>query len=151
MVKMFSTLLMIASLSIFQTARHCSCEKAERWETTHWGWVRERPVDGGTVKQIRGRVLVNGDMPLESALVEIYDHPEIQMSEDLPRRGRKQRRIAACKTGRDGAFCFTGIKPGRYEVRGSKREYNAGTVVVTLAPKDKQASAEVKILVNVSN
>jgi protocatechuate 3,4-dioxygenase beta subunit len=117
-------LLAVALIISFQVnaARpgSCKCTAPERGETTHRGGneivtFRERK----TYKSVRGVVRdVNGE-PVAGVLVEVFDHPE-WIALDYPASRVEQRRIAACKTGTDGSFCFVNIPSGRYELRASK-------------------------------
>ena len=79
-------------------------------------------VDEKHYRQIRGVVRIElSEEPIKGALVEIFTHPE-QLLQN-PSSGNevklKQRRIAACRTGVDGKFCFRDVGPGKYELRSS--------------------------------
>jgi hypothetical protein len=66
--------------------------------------------------------------PVGDALVEIFDKPDYLLCEWEPNNPRgcttnppaEQRRVAACRTGKDGRFCFGDIPAGKYELRVSK-------------------------------
>lgn len=123
----------------------CHCKKAKKSETTCWGWIKGHlEVDGGTVKEIRGRVVDAAESPYADALIEVYGHPELDLDE--------RKRVAACWTGANGEFCFEGLKPGRYELRGScVSGFDAGHTIVTLTPKERNASkGEILVTLNVS-
>ena len=101
---------------------NCRCTKALPQETTRYGgntslvFVDDKPysaLQGVIEYQVGGRV---GD-----ALVELFDHGEYltQEKSDERKNQPKQTRIAACKTGPDGKFCFRHVRPGRYEIRSS--------------------------------
>jgi hypothetical protein len=56
---------------------------------------------------------------MKDALVEVFDHPDWLLLgyPESEKAQLKQHRIAACKTGPDGRFCFVGLPHGNYEVR----------------------------------
>jgi len=112
------------------------CKKAKRTETTCWGWIKGHPPnDGGTVKQIRGKVITPNELPVANALIEVYDHPEKKLD--------VRKRLKACHVGDDGTFHFTGLRPGTYELRGSFCDnpgLDAGHTIIRFAPRDKRAS-----------
>ena len=82
--------------------------------------------------------------PLEGALVEVFTHPEYLLIETpIDKRGRpNQRRVAACRTGADGKFCFAGLPAGKYELRSSSEDtatgWNASQVYVILNPRSRR-------------
>jgi hypothetical protein len=152
MVKLLTSLLLVLCLSGTRAAKDCSCRKAQKGERTYWGWIIDSPDDAGVVKRIRGKVENHGGEPVADVLVEIFDHPEVRTGEDLPASRKKQRRVAACKTGADGEFCFAGIQAGKYEVRCSKPVFDTSSVMVTLAPNLKGASGDgLKVLMDISH
>lgn len=122
MVNLIPVLLIICCLTDPAFSDDCQCIAPAVGETTHQGGseivtLRERKA----YRSIRGVVRdVNGE-PVEGALVEVFDHPEWILA-DYPGSKVKQSRIAACKTGGDGSFCFETIPSGRYELRASKDE-----------------------------
>ena len=79
---------------------------------------------------------------MNAVLVEVYDHPEYNPS--LQRYGEdkkgEQKRIAACRTGPDGKFCFRGLSRGKYDLRASKVDYNFTSTMLTLNPKNPKSS-----------
>jgi protocatechuate 3,4-dioxygenase beta subunit len=98
----------------------CKCIAPAPGEATHEGGneivtFRERR----NYKLVHGVVRDANDEPLADVLVEIFDHPEWIVL-DYPRSRVEQRRIAACKSGPDGSFCFDNIPTGKYELRVSK-------------------------------
>src|SRR5580658_9739401 len=91
---------------------HCKCEPAKKDETTHWGGnmtivsVVDKPR-----RKMQGIVEFSETEPMKGAFVEIFTHPEYLLEttpNDLTARP-KQERIAACRTGPDGKFCFMNI------------------------------------------
>jgi hypothetical protein len=128
----------------------CHCRKADKRETTIWGWVQESPIEGGRVNRIPGHVLTVDENPIDDVLVEVFNHPEIRLNPKFNANepNNKQKRIALCKTNEDGEFCFSGIVPGRYEVRASRSGLNAASVIITLDPKS--SGDKIKVPINVS-
>ena len=81
-------------------------------------------VDEKHYRQIRGVVRIQSDpdpIKEKEALVEIFTRPEnlLQDRSTGSKVKSKQRRIAACRTGIDGKFCFRNVGPGKYELRSS--------------------------------
>lgn len=117
----------------------CRCDKALKIANTCWGWAEHSPLDGGVVKEMRGFLVDPEKKPVADALVEVFDHPEAASGVQLS-GSKKLRRVAACWIGADGEFCFKGLKPGRYEIRGScVSGFDAGCTVVTLDPQNPDA------------
>jgi hypothetical protein len=123
------------------------CKKVGKSETTCWGWVQgHTPVDGGTVKEIRGKVVAPDGEPVAGALIEVYDQPELGFD--------KRKRVVACRTGKNGEFRFKGLASKKYELRGSYcggAGFDAGHTIVTLAPESSAASkSEILVTLNIS-
>jgi protocatechuate 3,4-dioxygenase beta subunit len=100
----------------------CQCIHTKKGETTHWGGNEMIViVEKSSHKQLRGSVQMPNGQPADGALVEIFTHPEYLLSE-LPnaiRNRPEQQRVAACRTGVNGRFCFRGLAKGAYELRTS--------------------------------
>jgi len=142
-MKVITAILLLCLSSSY--AQPCRCKKAKKSETTCWGWIKGHlEVDGGTVKEIRGRIVDASESPYADALIEVYDHPEL----DLDAR----KRVAACRTGAKGEFCIRNLRPGKYELRGScVSGFDAGHTIVNLAQKERSASkGEILVTLNVS-
>jgi hypothetical protein len=91
--------------------------------------------------------------PLDGILVEVFDNPEalLEVGADLMSLERKQKRVAACKTGNDGRFSFDFIPPGKYEVRYSAQGFETKPVFITLKPFSKRASRKkLKVMMRVA-
>jgi protocatechuate 3,4-dioxygenase beta subunit len=115
-------------------------------EKTIWGWIRgHNPTEGGIVSKLGGRVILPDESVLAGALVEVFDNPDLDVN--------KRKRLAACRTGETGVFRFKRIPPGRYEIRASYSSgLDAGQTMVTLAPKDKNASKnDIVVRMEISN
>lgn len=133
----------LLSLSLCLTApaqEECKCSPPRPGETTHWGGnelVVEK--ESKVYRSLRGVVYI-GDSPLRDALVEVFDHPD-HLLLTHPRNEEekaKQRRIAACKTGDDGEFCFVKLPKGKYEIRASiDKGFNVTHVWVLVDPGNR--------------
>jgi protocatechuate 3,4-dioxygenase beta subunit len=100
----------------------CRCTKALPEETTrHGGNVQVVLVDDKPYGSLQGVIEYQVGGRVDGALVELFDHGEYLTQETADERKSppKQTRIAACKTGPDGKFCFRNVLPGRYEIRSS--------------------------------
>lgn len=114
------TVALVISCEANASRNNCKCGPPEPGETTHYGGNETRIFrERRTYKSVRGLVRDENDKPLAGVLVEVFDHPEWILS-NYPRSRVEQHRIAACKTGPDGIFCFENIGSGRYELRASK-------------------------------
>src|SRR5215216_531029 len=76
-------------------------------------------VGEGTVGGIYGKVLrkdekVDDWVPVGDVVVELYVYGGRANREDVSKAVREQKRVAACLTGGDGKYSFSGLKPGRY-------------------------------------
>jgi len=137
-------------------AADCTCIKPEPGETTHWGGNEEVVIiEKEAYSALRGAVFTGGDTPLAGALVELFTHPEYLLSAPGVPRGRpEQKRVAACRTGRSGRFCFTNIPAGRYELRSSSSDrytgWDVSQVYVILDPA-RGKRAELRILMQMAN
>jgi hypothetical protein len=122
----------------------CTCKKAGVDEITYGSTVLW-PLEEQRVKMIHGQVFIAGSTPIlavDDALVEVFTYPESVAGLKLwsAERERKQKRVAACKTGENGEFCFTGLRPGRYELRVSKQGLSVASGVIVLDLKGRQSS-----------
>ena len=67
------------------------------------------------VKQIRGVVSIGWDDQFaQDVVVEVYNYPGRDDSYEAVKQALQTKRIAACVTGEDGKFTFSGVKPGKY-------------------------------------
>lgn len=92
-------------------------------------------------------------MPLkelhDDLLVELFDQPDYLLCEWKPNNPDRcttkppddQRRLAACRTGKDGKFCFDNLPAGTYELRISKsKDWSPTHVYVVVDPKDPKST-----------
>ena len=129
----------------------CRCVPTALNETTHWGGNRGIVVqETKSYPSMRGVVLDQSGSEMNNILVEVFDHPEGLLL-PYPRNKeaeRKQRRIAACKTGEAGRFCFVGLPSGKYELRCSIQGggWDVTHVYVRIAPGcRKDGKTELKV------
>jgi len=127
----------------------CKCSSVKEGETTHWGG-NEVVVDiekqshhkvHGTVQDIHLKAV-------EGALVEIFDHPDYLLDQNTPftRNHPEQKRVAACRTSRDGKFCFRSLPPGKYELRSSiDSNWNVTQVYVVVDKKGQTKKIQVRM------
>lgn len=150
MLKIFVGLIIAATFTIIPpVVSKCNCQPAT--ETTRAGaneWVVYRePV---VHKKAAGVVEFSSKILQQDLLVEIFDSPDYLMCEWRANNPNKcsatppqdQRRLAACKTGKDGKFCFDNIPAGNYELRVSKdRSWSVTHIYLVIDPKDSKSSS----------
>lgn len=110
----------------------CECNIVQNSETTYWGHTI-----GGINKKIIpfqskivGCVKYNVGEPADDALIEVYTHPEIMNNLTIRIDNITQKRIAACKTNKDGSFCIKNIPNGKYELRCSRDGYEVTSYII---------------------
>ena len=98
-------------------------------------------LDERTVGRIHGRVFLPnymikaGRVRAKDIVVELYSYGGGDSYQDVSKVLREQQRVAACLTGADGRFSFTGLKQGRYLLRAGTRErdqYNEVYAILVL-------------------
>lgn len=125
----FLFVLLLLNLPDASVLGDCRCNPPEKDETTHWvGNQVEIFVEKNSYKILRGTVTISANgKSLGGALVEVFSAPEYLLSTDSYSRGKpEQRRVAACRTGVDGKFCFLGLASGKYELRASSDDTRTG-------------------------
>lgn len=141
MIKLLAIALMLGCLVNSSFPENCKCTTPAAGETTHQGGneivtFREHRI----YKSVRGVVRDVNDEPVEGVLVEVFDHPEWLLS-NPPANRMEQHRIAACKTGADGSFCFENIPSGRYELRASKdAAWNPSHVYIVVNRRSRRST-----------
>ena len=95
----------------------------------------------GKFKAIYGIVLSKDESgtfePIGDVVVELYSYSGGANQEDVSKAVREQKRVAACLTGGDGEYSFSGLKPGRYLLRAGSRmsdKYDEVHAIMTLDP-----------------
>lgn len=109
-------LLLIFVTMLPAQERNCNCRPASAEEVPH-GANEVIEIRGKTVKRIQGVVSYTTGEPVNAAVVELYDCKGITKDRSAYDIARERERLAACKTGTDGAFCFQGLPSGRYVLR----------------------------------
>jgi hypothetical protein len=127
----------------------CKCGPPDKGETTRWGGNEMVVVkEENSFRNLDGTVQMSGDRPLENALVEIFDHPDylLDTSHSRSEGPPEQKRLAACRTAKDGKFCFRNLPSGKYELRSSMGSgWNVTHVYVVLDGQSKR-SGKLKVL-----
>src|SRR5262249_7278489 len=138
--------LVIVSFGQYSQGTTCNCSPATPRETTRWGG-NERVI----AQEVKPRKAIYGKVSFpseEELLVEVFDKPDYLLCRYLPDNPNNctttppadKRRLAACKTGKDGKFCFKNIPPGNYELRVSKDPgWNPIHVYLTVAAGNTKA------------
>lgn len=84
---------------------------------------------------------INGK-PLGGVLVEVFDKPD-WIRRGLPASDTEQKRVAACRTGRNGKFCFKRLPPGKYALRlGKGKAWNVMHIYVEVDPSQQRSTGE---------
>ena len=141
MAKLLTVILMICCLAKASRPDRCKCAAPAAGETTHQGGneivtFREQRA----YRSVRGVARDANDDPLEGVLVEVFDHPEWILS-NYPASRVEQHRIAVCKTGADGSFCFENIPSGKYELRASKdTAWNPSHVYIVVNRRSRRST-----------
>jgi uncharacterized GH25 family protein len=86
------------------------------------GANQEIEVTAGTVKEIRGRVIDPNGEPFNEVVVELYDYADADQKLGASALVETKDRRAACLTDKNGYFCFTNLKSGRYALRAGTRD-----------------------------
>jgi hypothetical protein len=124
----------------------CKCGTPDKGETTRWGGNQMIVVkEESSFRKLEGRVQMSDDRTLENALVEVFDHPGylLDTSDSRSEGPPEQKRLAACRTGKDGKFCFRNLPAGKYELRSSLGSgWNVTHVYVVL---DKHSKRDEKL------
>jgi hypothetical protein len=133
-------------LFIFGLVSHSGAQSST--PRTCWGWIKgHSEIDGGTVKAIRGKVVDPNEEAIPGALIEVFAYTDADLD--------KRIRVAYRLVGSNGYFSFSGLRPGKYELRGSYCHgagFDAGHTIVTLRPNRKSASSKrVLVTLNLSH
>jgi hypothetical protein len=141
-MKIFLVTILLVAPAVSQVTTPCQCLKPQPEETTHWvGNLQVIFVEKTPYRQLRGMVQKPDGSPLSDALVEVFTNPGyLLIDKPISKQGRpNQRRVAACRTGPDGLFCFSNLPAGKYEIRSSSDDtrtgWNASQVYVLLNPR----------------
>lgn len=124
---------------------NCECKQASANELTRTGGNEQVTIiERKVFKIIHGTIETYSNSQIET-LIEVFDNPEhlrLNYPESVTQR-KPQKRIAACKSGKDGSFCFDEIPPGKYELRLSiGPEWNVTSVYIVVNPRNKNSTGE---------
>jgi hypothetical protein len=140
MMKLLTSALFIVLMCEAASAQ-CRCGPPAGGESTHEGGnelithilPRRLTSIHGVAEDINGKAI-------GGALVEVFDRPE-WIRQGHIRSKVEQRRVAACRTKRDGNFCFRGIPPGEYELRLSKSKmWNVNHILLVVDPESPEST-----------
>ena len=100
------------------TKEKCPCKEVLPGEKAEWSFETIQIQVKEPVKRISGTVRDATGAVIPNALVEIYTASETM---DMERKSKIEMspsplRIAACKTDKDGGYCFVNTKSGNYTV-----------------------------------
>lgn len=158
-MKFVSALVMLTLFLIAPSGdTKCDCRSVESTETTRAGgneWVAYK--DPSVYRKMAGKVRMPLPELQEDVLVEIFDNPDYLLCEWTPGNPNNctmnasggQRRLAACKTGKDGKFCFNDLPAGNYELRVSKdKGWSPTHVYIRIDPQDPNSTKKKPIEVS---
>ncbi len=129
----------------------CSCKTPGKGETTYKGYESITVIERDHYKSMRGVVRDPGGGAMEDVLVEVFDKPEWMLGRQSSAPPTRHR-IAACKTGAGGSFCFENIPAGEYELAFSKGiGWNDSHVYIKLKPGDPKAKTGIDMRMSLSN
>ncbi len=127
-------------ITTFLQLAEAQCKKPKVDDTPH-GANEFILLNERAVGRIHGRVILPnymikaGRVRAKDIVVELYSYGGGDSYKDVSRVLREQERVAACMTGVDGRFSFTGLKQGQYLLRAGTRErdqYNEVYVILVL-------------------
>lgn len=130
--------------------QNCGCANVPDTEKTHSAYSHGHIVysKARTVRSFDGVVIFPKGMRPEGesipeTLVEVFTDGEVLVMGNSPEammRREKQKRVAACKTGDDGKFCFDDLPSGKYELRCSKVGFEPVSYIINYKPDRKGGS-----------
>ena len=135
MIKILVTFFVLTCLINPLDAQKCICHGPEPGATTRTRYFDEvSVVEKKPYKILHGVAhLAVSDEPTEDVLVELFTHPK--------NKSEEARRIAACLTEADGRYCFSGLRKGNYELRGSREGgFEITHVYVTVDPLSTEST-----------
>lgn len=104
-------------------------------------------MNGGRVKAVRGIVLYPNGEVMEDAVVEVFECPlKVNAAnytyKDVERVTNVKRKTA-CRTAKNGRFCFNNLRPGKYLLRIGHQydgQISAVHVIVVVDPNARRGS-----------
>jgi hypothetical protein len=145
MIILFLAFSMLFSFQGTNQSKNCYCRKA--WDQSPKLGNIFTTMNGGRVKAIRGVVSYPNGEVMEDAVVEVFKsppklNPDSYTYEDVERITRGDRK-AACRTPRNGRFCFKHLRAGKYLLRVGHlydAQFSAVHVILILNPKARRSS-----------
>ena len=129
---------------VFAQEQRCSCLSASKKDVPSQGNVLVI-LNGGKVKQVKGVVSWgNGKGVMENSVIEVFkvseseidkkvsyngysNDPDIARDQKIYDIAQDKKRKTACRTGKNGKFCFKNLPKGMYILRlGLNRSVNSG-------------------------
>jgi hypothetical protein len=139
----FALAFLLAFSGNLSAKNHFGCMKAKPAEKTIWQHERITTFRFKPYKEFRGVVLDAAGRGVIEALMEVFTHPEHLFIKDYPESKKaeaKQRRVAACKAGINGEFCFPNLPAGKYELRISREGFKVACISLVIAPQSRKSS-----------
>src|ERR1044072_3477662 len=130
MSKLIVVLALLVTSTVTTSTGSCGCEKVDASEKTWWGHIANAGAEELPLKRIQGKVVAPNEEPVEGALFEVFTNDG---STGTP-TSQKEQRVAACRVGEKGKFCFDGLKPGKYILAIGRQAFNITFFSVTLDP-----------------
>jgi hypothetical protein len=123
------TALLLSHWANAVSLSQCQCTPVSADEVTgDSGNVEIVVTEKRTLKSVHGKTCDPNGTILEGVLIEVYTDAHFK-------------RIAACKTGADGKFCFKHIPAGKYRLIGSMPSgMNNITILIKVNPKSRKSS-----------
>jgi hypothetical protein len=137
-----SSTIIILLMSYGFTQKDCRCEQVSDQETAIWVFDTIQIINRQPIKRIYGKVTDSSGAAVPGSLVEIYPVASNNKNETTKNKESEIERIAACRPMQDGSFCFTGIKPGKYNVVCTAKDFRRTIVTVVLNPNSSKSSNE---------
>ena len=128
-------LFLLIAITAMPTQQHnCACHLASAEDAPH-GANESVVIIGKAVKRLQGTLSYKGGSLVNGAVVEIYNCASSRKDARATELVSNRKRLAACKTGIDGTFCFQGLPSGKYVLRagtGKSEGWNEVYMIITL-------------------
>jgi hypothetical protein len=137
-------LISLILVSLLSGSSQCNCKTVPANETSH-GANESTLIDKLKVKRIAGKVLLPDEEPVNEAIVEVFNYSSSSTDYKDVDAALTKKRLAACMTGENGAFCFNKLPPGRYLLRAGTRKsagINQIHAIITVLPNNQKAPTE---------
>lgn len=132
------TFLLISWLSL----QDCNCKSVEKNRQAEKAWMSVVLAGEQKLAVANGKVIESNGDPLASVLVEVLSHPAPVKRKSGEIVKKTPVRVEACETAEDGKFCFKELKPGKYELRLSRKSFNTVSIRIELVNQTSQSTSE---------